>query len=1123
MSRSSEAASPTLVLSTLLLARELPSGETLVAPVVDPRFATVGTESAGVARLDAFLTEYLTRAAPDVVARFAVPPNVRLHHVDVVIPREDLPRRQQMKTPVSVACIVIPSGEAGTDSWVIVVAIDATLFVKKGEDLDEVVRSEVRRLVTAEERPPWYRLALFPDRGYELHEVELSLERLERMPAGRAGSLHKALKEREKQRWANEILREVATPLFTEGDPPVLHREAELRQITALLDGRDRTSILLTGSTLAGKSALLRAWKASSGRPVYATSGAQLIAGMSFFGQWQERLQNVMNAAEALDAILYFDNLGELLSDKVDAGSVDIPSVMKRWLEEGRVRVVGELRSELVDAAERRHAGFLGFFSRVRAPDLDAKQTVAALHARITHDKKKDPDAPSLDPGAVLALVDLAERYLPYEAFPGKAMRLYDELRAIYAKDSELAGKDIGKDRLFDAFSTRSGIPSFLLRDDRALRLEDVLQFLEKRLIGQAAAARLVAETVCVVKAQLQPVGKPLANFLFVGPTGVGKTELARALASFLFGSQDRLVRFDMSEFADPSAAERLIRGGERGEGLLTRTVREQPFGIVLLDEIEKAHRGVFDLLLQLLGEGRLTDGRGKTTSFVNTIVIMTSNLGAAHRRAATGFSGAAEGAHESDEAVQAHFTKVVNRSFRPEFVNRLDRIVAFSSLTKDEVHRIARLTVERLGTRRGFLEGRVKLAVDDAAIAAVAEGGYSSAYGARALRRHIEDELVVPVARLMSGLGADRKGSTVHVRGDSSAPHGLVFEVTREKALQAGRGAHDLDTLSALRRTVDRAMRFDRVIEVRERIDTLIAQMSYGTGGPKKGKQTSQEIAELRGEHHRLSEVWKRTEAAQEEVHSLEEVALSATLDGEPIGELLGEARAVHARFRRALTPLLVAQQDKRDEVTLLVTDLDEPHGHRLFTAPLLREARARRWTIEVHVDGGKKDSSDPPWPADRRWSPPRSAERILERIDAGDPPSRALLLRCKGPWAGVYLALEEGLHKYLRVAPDVARADVLVSMIAMTTRLRDAEWAAKCLVPHLPSKDDELRKLWATREIDLVAGTVSVDKRPALDLDPAKYFSELEEVTLDALLRYEEDDDLDRYDCFSGPLDDD
>ena len=167
--------------------------------------------------------------------------------------------------------------------------------------------------------------------------------------------------------------------------------------------------------------------------------------------------------------------------------------------------------------------------------------------------------------------------------------------------------------------------------------------------------------------------------------------------------------------------------------------------------------------------------------------------------------------------------------------------------------------------------------------------------------------------------------------------------------------------------------MRFDRVIELRERLDTLIAQMSYGIqnrGPARKDRQSAQEIAELQGEHHRLDEVWKRARRAQEEVYSLEEIALTATLDGEPIAELLGDARAVYTRFRKTLTPLLVAQEQKRDMVTLLVTDLDDPHGHSLFVAPLLREARARRWSVEIHTDGGKPEPGDPPWPAARRWS---------------------------------------------------------------------------------------------------------------------------------------------------------
>jgi ATP-dependent Clp protease ATP-binding subunit ClpC len=246
---------------------------------------------------------------------------------------------------------------------------------------------------------------------------------------------------------------------------------------------------------------------------------------------------------------------------------------------------------------------------------------------------------------------------------------------------------------------------------------------------------------------------------MFLGPTGVGKTELSKALARFLFGSAERMARFDMSEYTDPYAADRLIRGTERADGVLTRRVREQPFGVVLLDEIEKAHASVFDLLLQVAGEGRLSDGRGKVAHFDNTIIILTSNLGAQHRRARVGFGDA--GPDDDD----GYYLAQVERHFRPELVGRLDGIVSFSSLSSEQIKRVARLSVERIGRRAG-LEGReIRLFVSERALDTLAEQGFSASYGARGLRRFLEQALVAPLASLVSALGREATGAVIVVQ----------------------------------------------------------------------------------------------------------------------------------------------------------------------------------------------------------------------------------------------------------------------------------------------------------------------------------------------------------------------
>ena len=1100
-----------LELRTLVLVRELASGDALAAPIAALELATHGVnEGAAVDELRSFLTEHLTYAPADVVARFAnadPEPGIAapsLRDVDVLIEREDLPRKVQMRVPLSLPCLVVPSG---TGVWVTVLPLDETIHLRADEALDTAVEREVSRLVGAREPSPWEHLMLFPAREHRLMTVDLAIARVERLPAGRVRSLRKMVEDRERTHLAVQVLESVATRVARRDATPLVGRDAEVRQLRALLSGPTRGAVLVTGPGLSGKTSLIEAALDDGDDALaFATSAAQLVAGMSALGQWQERVHRVLDAAATLDAVLYFDSIADLLAD--DASShVDLAGAMKRHLEEGRVRIVGELRDDLAAAVERRNAGFLAFFTRVHVAPLDAHATADALRARAEHDVHARADAAPLEHRAIGPLIDLCERYLPYQAFPGKAMRLYDEVRAVHEQSASRSAS-IGPDLVYECFSVRSGVPAFLLRADRALLVEEVVQRLAARVVGQAAAVRAVAETVCVVKAELQPAGKPLASFLFVGPTGVGKTELARSLAEFLFGSQDRLVRFDMSEFTGPDAALRLIRGNDRAEGLLTRKMREQPFTVVLLDEIEKAHPQVFDLLLQVCGEGRLTDGRGRTAYFHNAILIMTSNLGTGDRQRITGFG---DGSSARDD--HERYRRAVDEAFRPEFVNRMDRIVAFSPLTKDEIRRVARLAVDRIADRRGLVEARIRLEVDDEALDHLAERGYSATYGARALRRYIEENVTTKIAEILAKLGADVHGATISVGA------GAILRVVAPEGRRE-RTACDLSDLTHVRRHVDHVLGLGRVVELRQRLETIVAELSYGPD--HRDARTAREIAELRSEHHRLDELWRSASGAQADIHALEDLAFHAALAGESSAPFVEEADALGSRFHRALAPLLVADERRRDHAVLLLTDLDEGTGWARWLAPLLRATPRRRWSAVVHVDGGERSPSDD-WPAHRRWGPPRPPAFVLDRLAKGRVPFRHLLLRISGTNAGAYLALEAGLHRWSGVSRDVPRAHLMVQLVAMRAALHESEWSAKALVPDPPTSAEERKKLSPSRAIDLETGKLFVGAgRRALPFrgDDA-YFDDLEEIAAEHLLAYEADDAPARDDVFRAPLD--
>ncbi len=1123
-------------------------GNVLAYPVAATTLASYGRESEALAEQGLFLREYLARVPPESLARLSLPAGVLLRQVGVVLPDDDLPRKLRSETEVSFACVIVPataeggaveidaSGKAPADLWVMVPGLDHTFYVEEGEPLDEAVRSEVRRLLVSQELTPWDVMGYLPPRAVRLTTLDVPLPAIER--GDRKVARREAIAERARRKAAVDALSAVSTPLHLDpqkgAPPPLVARDAELALLTALLEGKGRLGVLLVGAEHTGKSALLRAYLARGTRPVYLSSGAQLIAGMSGLGQWQARIRAVMEGVETLDAVLYFESLEDLLAEQRESGGADLAGAMRPFLDEGKVRIVAEIRPDELDRLEGRHWAFFAAFSRIKIDPLPPAEALAALTQRAAHDARVQPHKPRVDAAALPVLIDLAERYLPYGAFPGKAVRLYQDLRASREKERAPGGgpPTLGKAEVYQFFSLTTGVPEILLRDDAPLRIADVAQSLRRQIIGQDEAINALAETIGVVKAGLQPQNKPLATFLFIGPTGVGKTELSRALAELLFGGAERLLRFDMSEFMTPDAAERLIRGTDRADGLLTRAVREQPFCVLLLDEIEKAHPAVFDLLLQVCGEGRLSDARGKTAYFHNAILILTSNLGAGERRAQAGFTGAVTSDH-------AHYRKLVNSSFRQEFVNRLDRVVPFRALTRAEVQEVAKLALAKVRRRRGLDEAGVTLGVSEAALRRFADDGYSEIYGARALRRHLDEHLVGPIARLLAGLGGDAKELSLDVSLSeepelrregvlvgSSGAGGFRFTLHRRKSLKAAQQAHGFDEIAATRRSVDACFRFASVEQVKDQIDFLVTQLSLGEGGRADARR-SQEMAELSAEHYRLNELFQRLLTAQEEVRSVEELGMMALFEGQEVLPLLGDARAAHQAFRRVLPYVLTALEPSRDGITVIVEELDAG-AFDDWLAPLLVDLPKRGWSITAHIEGGERLPSDV-WPENRRWGPPRTPAFVLGELSLTKRSFRSVLLRVKGAHAGVFLALEAGLHRTIYPKrPDQKgddRLHVYLHRVALEAEIPAAAWDHVTLVPPHASTAPGRKKGAAMRERDRVEGVLRIaGKRGQIDLDVGQYWEKIEEIALAHLLLFEaEDSGLDRDEWLAGPVEQD
>jgi ATP-dependent Clp protease ATP-binding subunit ClpC len=1125
--------SDALAMRVIALLRRLPSGRCTVAPINAPQLTAYGPDGVATADLRLFLSEHLALLPAEQVARFAVSERARLEEVDVLLPREDLPRRIQIDTPLRVPCVVVPDGK---HAWVIVVPLRHTFYLRDDESLDESVRAEVTRLVGAMELPPEEYLRLLPARAEHLLTLDVDVVRPERTPADKALSRLKAARDRLRRQEAQDLLDTVAMPLHGKSSrrsAPLHGRDDALKRLASLMEGPRRLSVLLQGPTLAGKSALARRWLAERlardpEARAWRVSGAQLIAGMSGFGQWEERVRRVMLAAETLDAVLYFDNLGDLFSDRA-TGHVDIPNALRPYLDEGRVRVLGELRADLLDSAERRNGAFLACFSRVTVDPLSADASAAALRAHLPFGAREGRAA--LRDDAVLTLVDLAERYLPYQAFPGKLFKLYESLRTLH-ENTRAPGRDgvipaITPEDAQEHFSVQSGVPAFLLRDDRALALDDVVRALRQRVIGQDEAVRRVAEVVCVVKARLQPAGRPLATLLFVGPTGVGKTELARGLAQLLFGHEDKLLRFDMSEYTDLEAADRLIRGVDGGDGLLTRRVRESPFCVLLLDEVETAHPAVFDLLLQVCGEARLTDARGRTAYFHNALIILTSNLGATGFRESAGFGG-------STPDATAHYTREVDRTFRPEFVNRLDRVVAFQPLDRAQLREVASIALTRLRARRGLGGRDVLLHLSDAALDALVHDAWSPRYGARALRRHLEDALVAPLARALATLPPGLCAIHVLAAQEDIIPfegafvagdhlHGaLRVRLFARRATTLGHTQSASARVGALRRFADGALRLPRVIALREQLDYLVASLDHGRAAGDDAAAAT-EVATLQTEHHHLATVWNALETHRAALHDVEELMTLATFERGAADDLLDEALAADARYRTALARALLAAEPRRDAITLMVAEIDSRRALDRWLGALLDALEPRGWSAVFHLHGSVHRREGDDWPEFLPWCAPRDAAWMRAKLDEETRDFSYVVVRVRGPWCGALLALEAGLV----VLSPVAHAHeedcghLWVRTLGLTDVVPERAWRDAMMVPPPSTTWPQVRRSTPARCAVDTSETVELPGGGEAKVPVEQWFVSAEALCLPHLLWFEGDPRApEREALFDGPL---
>ena len=542
----------------------------------------------------------------------------------------------------------------------------------------------------------------------------------------------------------------------------VIGRTRETERVVHILARRKKNNPVLVGEAGVGKSAIVEglALRIVAGdvphsiadKRIFALDIASLVAGTKYRGEFEERLGQVLDELRSRgDTILFIDEIHTIMGAGATQGSLDTANILKPALARGEIQTIGattpdEYRESIESdsALERR-------FQRVmveptsESETLDILRNIAPIYEQ--HHTVRYTDE------ALRACVELSGRYISERHFPDKAIDLLDEVGATAHLSCEGAFVEIGKAEVAKSLTIATGIPTERLTASMASHLQGLEEHLTAHIVGQEEALRRISRHICRAHSGLHDERRPMGVFLVAGPTGVGKTLMAKELASHLFGSQAALIRLDMSEYAESHNTSRLIGSppgyvgyGEGGQ--LTEAVRRKPYSVVLLDEIEKAHPSIFNTLLQLFDEGRLTDGTGRTVDFRNTIIIMTSNIGSrevAERGNSIGFGTPSQRLHTTAEA---EYRRAAERAFAPEFLNRIDEVILFAPLSESNAEQIVQLEVQALRKRLERLGYRLRLT--PTALRELAQKGFSARYGARAIRRTIVSEIEEPLASMI-------------------------------------------------------------------------------------------------------------------------------------------------------------------------------------------------------------------------------------------------------------------------------------------------------------------------------------------------------------------------------------
>lgn len=561
---------------------------------------------------------------------------------------------------------------------------------------------------------------------------------------------------------------------------PVVGRETEIARVIEILGRRKKNNPMLIGEPGVGKSAIVEgiALRIAGGsispalakKRLISLDIALVVAGTKYRGDFEKRLKSIIKEASSNpDIILFIDEFHTIVGAGGAQGSLDAANILKPALARGELQCIGATTMDEFAKIVEKDGALDRRFQKIVVEPTDIQQSITILENLKPN--YEDFHKVTYSDEAIEACVRLTDRYITDKSLPDKAIDALDEagsmIRLNLTKDKR-TGNIVDAEDIATVVSKMTGIPVNKVAESEGNRIMKMKGRLQSRIIGQDDAIEKVVRAIQRNRAGLKDPNRPIGTFLFFGPTGVGKTQLAKCLAEYLFDSQENMVRIDMSEYMEKFTVSRLVGappgyvGYEEG-GQLSERVRRKPYCVVLLDEIEKAHPDIFNILLQVLDEGRLTDSNGRVVSFRNTIVIMTSNVGSRELDEYGSGVGFATSGKSVSKNRQSVLEKAIRKSFPPEFINRVDERIFFNALTKEDIEKIIDIELKDLRSRAE--EAGYKLVVTPSAKRFIADAGFDPAFGARPLKRAVMKYVEDPVSEFIISdrilQGRRKKGSS--------------------------------------------------------------------------------------------------------------------------------------------------------------------------------------------------------------------------------------------------------------------------------------------------------------------------------------------------------------------------